>query len=572
MGNKEQGLSIGLTNYGDRDFSLYLRRSFARSMGYSLEMLTRPVVGIAYTGSGFNNCHRHFPEMLEAVKRGVLAAGGLPLEFPTISLGEVFLNPTSLKFRNLMAMDTEEMIRAQPMDAVVLMGGCDKTVPAQLMGAVSAGRPAIQLVAGPMMTGRHRGEKLGACTDCRRFWAKYRAGGMTPDEITGAGALWATTAGTCAVMGTASTMACIAEALGMMLPGTAAIPAVHADRMRAAEATGAAAVRLIRSGLTPDRIVTPQSVENALRVLLALGGSTNAVLHLTAIAGRAGIDVSLHRLNELSDTTPVLVNLKPVGQHYMEDFFAAGGMGAILRELKPQLHLDCMTVTGETLGQRLDGESEGAWVDRAIISSQDDPLEPEGGLVALFGSLAPKGAILKRSAADASLFEREGRAVVFDSLEDLAKRIDDPALEVEPTDFLVLQNAGPHSASAMPEAGYLPIPKKLAAKGVKDMVRISDARMSGTAFGAVILHVTPDSASGGPLGLIRTGDRIRLSVRERRIDLIVEAAELDTRRAPAKVDMPERGFAKLYAKEILGADQGCDFAFLKPRRTDATAS
>jgi dihydroxy-acid dehydratase len=569
MGDPEQGLSIGLTNYGDRDFSLYLRRSFARSMGYSLEMLKRPVVGIAYTGSGFNNCHRHFPEMLDAVKRGVIAAGGLPLEFPTISLGEVFLNPTSLKFRNLMAMDTEEMIRAQPMDAVVLMGGCDKTVPAQLMGAVSAGRPAIQFIAGPMMTGRHRGEKLGACTDCRRFWAKYRAGDIDTVEIEAVEGRLATTAGTCAVMGTASTMACIAEALGMTLPGTAAIPAVHADRLRAAEATGAAAVRLIGSGLVPDRIVTAKSVENALRVLLALGGSTNAILHLTAIAGRAGIDLSLHRLNELSDTTPVLVNLKPVGQHYMEDFFAAGGMGAILRELKPQLHLDCMTVTGETLGQRLAGESEAVWVDRAIISSQDDPLEPEGGLVALFGSLAPKGAILKRSAADASLFEREGRAVVFQSLEDLARRIDDPTLDVEASDFLVLQNAGPHSASAMPEAGYLPIPKKLAGRGVKDMVRISDARMSGTAFGTVILHVTPDAASGGPLALVRNGDRIHLSVKERRLDLLLDAAELEKRRAPAKAEVPERGFARLYANEILGADEGCDFGFLKPRRTDA---
>jgi dihydroxy-acid dehydratase len=571
MGDQEHGLSIGLTNYGDRDFSLYLRRSFARSMGYSLDMLRRPVVGIAYTGSDFNNCHRHFPELLEAVKRGVLAAGGLPLEFPTISLGEVFLNPTSLKFRNLMAMDTEEMIRAQPMDAVVLMGGCDKTVPAQLMGAVSAGRPAIQLVAGPMMTGRHRGEKLGACTDCRRFWAKYRAGDIDAAEVEAVEGRLATTAGTCAVMGTASTMACITEALGMMLPGTAAIPAVHADRLRAAEATGAAAVRLIGSGLTPERIVTAESAENAMRVLLALGGSTNAILHLTAIAGRAGVDLSLHRLNQLSDTTPVLVNLKPVGQHYMEDFFAAGGMGAILRELKALLHLDCITVTGETLGERLDNEDKGAWVDRAIISSRHEPLEPEGGLVALFGSLAPKGAILKRSAADASLFELEGRAVVFDSLEDLAKRIDDPGLEVEPTDFLVLQNAGPHSASAMPEAGYLPIPKKLAAKGVKDMVRISDARMSGTAFGTVILHVTPDAASGGPLALVRSGDRIRLSVKERRIDLLVDSAELDRRQArPSAAHAPERGFAKLYAREILGADEGCDFAFLKPRRADAS--
>jgi dihydroxy-acid dehydratase len=565
MNDKPTGVANGLTNYGDRDFSLYLRRSFAQSMGYSRAMLAKPVVGIAYTPSGFNNCHRHFPEMLEAVKRGVLTAGALPIEFPTISLGEVFLNPTSLKFRNLMSIDTEEMVRAQPMDAVVLMGGCDKTVPAQLMGAVSAGKPSIMLVAGPMMTGRHRGERLGACTDCRRFWAQYRAGKVDDSEIAEVEGKLATTAGTCAVMGTASTMACIAEALGMILPGTAAIPAVHADRLRAAEATGAAAVKLIGSQLTPERIVNQKSVENALRVLLAIGGSTNAVIHLTAIAGRAGIPVSLHRLNELSDTTPVLVNLKPVGNGYMEDFFAAGGVGALLRELKDLLHLDCLTVTGETLGERLD---EGAgWVDRTIIAERNKPLEPAGGLVALFGNLAPQGAILKRSAADAKLFEHEGRAVVFSSLEDLAARIDDPKLEVDTKDILVLQNAGPHSTSAMPEAGYLPIPKKLATKGVKDMVRVSDARMSGTAFGTIVLHVTPDSASGGPLGLARTGDRIRLSVKQRRIDLMVEDAELKGREATLKpsVQPPTRGYACLYTKEILGADQGCDFAFLKPR-------
>ena len=490
------GIAHGLTNYGDRDFSLYLRRSFAASMGYSRAMLEKPVVGIAYTPSGFNNCHRHFPEMLDAVKRGVLAAGALPIEFPTISLGEVFLNPTSLKFRNLMSMDTEEMVRAQPMDAVVLMGGCDKTVPAQLMGAVSAGKPAIGLVAGPMMTGRHHGERLGACTDCRRFWAQYRAGKIDDKEINEVEGKLATTAGTCAVMGTASTMACIAEALGMILPGTAAIPAVHADRLRAAEATGAAAVRLIGSKLTPDVIVTEKSVENALRVLMAIGGSTNAVIHLAAIAGRAGLAVSLERLNELSDTTPVLVNLKPVGNGYMEDFFAAGGVGALLRELKDLLHLDAMTVTGETLGDRLAHEdadtARDTWVDRTIIAERAKPLEPQGGLVALFGNLAPQGAILKRSAADANLFEKEGRAVVFTSLEDLSARIDDPKLDVTADDILVLQYAGPHSVSAMPEAGYLPIPKKLAAAGVKDMVRVSDARMSGTAFGTIVLHVTPD--------------------------------------------------------------------------------
>jgi dihydroxy-acid dehydratase len=558
-----RGFQHGLTNYGDPDFSLYLRRSFAQSMGYSRDMLKKPVIGIAYTPSGFNNCHRHFPELLDAVKRGVLAAGALPIEFPTVSLGEVFLNPTSLKFRNLMAMDTEEMIRAQPMDAVVLMGGCDKTVPAQLMGAVSAGRPAIMLVAGPMMTGNHRGERLGACTDCRRFWARYRAGGVDAEEISLVEGRLATTAGTCAVMGTASTMACLAEALGMILPGTAAIPAVHADRLRAAEATGAAAVRLIGSQLTPDRIVNTNSVENALRVLLALGGSTNAVIHLTAIAGRAGVNVSLDRLNELSDTTPVLVNLKPVGSHYMEDFFNAGGMGAVLRELKPLLHLDCMTVTGETLGERLAGDSD--WVDRAVIAAADKPLEPQGGLVALFGNLAPRGAILKRSAADATLFEHEGRAVVFSSLADLSARVDDPNLDITPQDIMVLQNAGPNAPEAMPEAGYLPIPKKLATAGLKDMVRISDARMSGTAFGTIVLHITPDSASGGPLGLVQNGDRIRLSVQRRRIELLVDDAELQrrARMRPAQSPKPTRGYAKLYADEILGADEGCDFGFLK---------
>ena len=559
-----RGLMDGLTNYGDRDFSLYLRRSFAQSMGFSRTMLDKPVVGIAATASGFNNCHRNFPELLDAVKRGVLAAGALPIEFPTISLGEVFLSPTSLKYRNLMAMDTEEMIRAQPMDAVVLMGGCDKTVPAQLMGAVSAGRPAIMLVAGPMLTGRHRGERLGACTDCRRFWARYRAGEGDAAEIAKVEGQLAVTAGTCAVMGTASTMACLAEALGLILPGTAAIPAVHADRLRAAEATGAAAVKLIGSALTPERIVNAKSLENALRVLLALGGSTNAVIHLTAIAGRAGVKLSLADINRLSDETPVLVNLKPVGNGYMEDFFAAGGMGALLRELKPLLHLDAMTATGETLGERLACEAP-LHADRTIIAAREEPFEPHGGLIALFGNLAPSGAILKRSAADAKLFEHEGRAVVFSSLDDLAARMDDPGLDVTPDDVLVLQNAGPHAAACMPEAGYLPIPRKLARAGVKDMIRVSDARMSGTAFGTVVLHVTPDAASGGPLGLVRDGDRVRLSVRERRIDVLVETSELARRAAAGKRvrEEPARGYAKLYAREILGADEGCDFAFLR---------
>jgi dihydroxy-acid dehydratase len=561
----KHGLARGLTNYGDAGFSLYLRRSFAKSIGYSGEMLERPVVGIADSRSGFNNCHRHFPELIEAVKRGVLAAGGLPLEFPTISLGEVFLHPTSMMFRNLMSMDVEEMIRAQPMDAVVLVGGCDKTVPAQLMGAASADVPAVQLVAGPMMPTSFHGERLGACTDCRRFWALHRAGKVAAKEIETIEGNLATTAGTCAVMGTASTMASIAEALGMALPGSAAIPAVHADRLRCAEASGRRAVELTRKPIAPSRIITAKSVENALRVLLAIGGSTNAIVHLTAIAGRAGIELDLRELNALSDSTPVLVDLKPTGQHYMSDLHGAGGLGAVLRELKPLLHLDCMTVAGMTLGERL--EAEPAWVDRAVVKPYADPLARQGGLVALFGSLAPNGAILKRSAADPALFEKEGRAVVFGSLDDLAERIDDPSLDVAPEDFLVLQNAGPKSPYAMPEAGYLPIPAKLARAGVKDMVRISDARMSGTAYGTIVLHVSPESALGGPLALVRNGDRIRLSVEERKIELLVEEAELERRHAAWRPPAapPARGYAKLYMDHVLQAEHGCDFDFLKKR-------
>ncbi|HZD20401.1 MAG TPA: IlvD/Edd family dehydratase [Burkholderiales bacterium] len=559
----KRGIARGLTNYGDPAFSLYLRRSFAKSMGYSSEMLERPVVGIADSKSGFNNCHRHFPELIDAVKRGVLAAGGLPLEFPTVSLGEVFLSPTSMMFRNLMSMDVEEMIRAQPMDAVVLLGGCDKTVPAQLMGAISADLPAVQLIAGPMMPTSFHGERLGACTDCRRFWALHRAGKVDEAGIEEVEGNLATTAGTCAVMGTASTMASIAEALGMALPGTAAIPAVHADRLRAAEASGARAVQLAKNPLRPSQIITAKSVENALRVLLAIGGSTNAIIHLTAIAGRAGVPIDLRRLNELSDSTPVLVDLKPTGQHYMSDLYAAGGLGAVLRELKPLLHLECMTVAGVTLGERLAAEPQ--WVDRTVVRPFGEPLAKQGGLVALFGSLAPNGAILKRSAADPKLFEREGRAVVFASLDDLAARIDDPALDVTADDFLVLQNAGPKSGYAMPEAGYLPIPAKLARAGVKDMVRISDARMSGTAYGTIVLHVSPEAAAGGPLALVKNGDRIRISVERRQIDLLVAAPELARRKSAwrAPVGMPARGYAQLYMQHVLQAEQGCDFDFLR---------
>jgi dihydroxy-acid dehydratase len=556
----DRGLARGLTNYGDRDFALYLRRSFARSTGISPSLLNGPIVGIAMTPSGFNNCHRMMPELVDAVSRGILAAGALPLPFPTISLGEVFLNPTSMMFRNLMAMDTEEMIRAQPMDAVVLIGGCDKTVPAQLMGAASANVPAIQLVTGPMMTGRHRDVRLGACTDCRSYWGKYRAGTIDRAEIDTVEGRLSVTAGTCAVMGTASTMACVAETLGMSLPGSAAIPAVHASRLVAAEETGRSAVSLIERQITPEAVITEKSVENAFRMIMALGGSTNAIIHLTAIAGRRGIRISAERINALSDGTPVLVDLKPVGEGYMEDFFAAGGVGAVLRELKGSLHLDTIDVLGISLEERLAQPLD--WVDRKIIRSVEDPVSNVGGLIFLKGNLAPDGAVFKRAAATQTLFEHEGRAVVFNGLEDLSARIDDPALDVSPHDILVLRNAGPRGA-AMPEAGYLPIPKKLARAGVRDMVRISDARMSGTAFGTIVLHIAPEAAIGGPLAAVRSGDRIRLSVENKRLDLLVEddvIAERLSAHVPPKA--PPRGYAALYARTIQQAPQGCDFDFM----------
>jgi dihydroxy-acid dehydratase len=559
----ESGLYRGLTNYGDREFSRYLRRAFLHASGRAPESLERPVVGIATSASDFNPCHRAQPELVESVVRGVTAAGGLPMRFPTVSLGEGFLDPTAMVFRNLMAMDVEEMVRAQPMDAVVLVGGCDKTVPAQMMGAFSAGRPAIQLVTGPMSTGRYHGERLGACTDCRRFWARYRAGEVGAGEIADVERNLATTAGTCAVMGTASTMACIVEALGMSLPGSAAAPAVHADRLRIAEATGAAAVEVAAAGRTPDQVVTPASVRNALRVLLAIGGSTNALVHLTAMAGRLGIRIDPDELNRLSETTPVLVELKPTGEHYMEDLHAAGGLPAVLHELRDLLDLSAPTVTGATLGEVL-GDGPG-WVDRAVVRPIAEPSRDKGGLVWLRGSLAPDGALIKRSAADPALFETTGRAVVFGSLADLAERIDDPDLDVEPSDVLVLQNAGPRGAG-MPEAGYLPIPGRLARSGVKDMVRISDARMSGTAYGTVVLHVTPEAAIGGPLALVRTGDRIRLSVSGASLDLLVDDAELARRRAelPPPPPVASTGYRRLFDEHVLGADRGCDLDFCVP--------
>lgn len=558
----EQGFANRLTEYGDREFALFLRRSFAASMGYSREAIGKPIVGIVNTYSELNNCHRGLRELGEAVKRGVWQAGGLPLEFPTISLGEVFLSPSAMMYRNLMSLDVEAMIRAQPLDAVVLMGGCDKTLPALLMGAASADIPAIALAAGPMLTGSYEGERIGACTDCRRFWGRYRRGEIDHATIDGAESQLAPTMGTCGVMGTASTMACVIEALGMMLPGGASIPAVHADRLRHGEWSGRAALEVHKRGLRPSAILTEATFENALRVLLAIGGSTNAIIHLTAIAGRLGIRLSLDQLDRLSDSTPVLVDLKPTGDFYMEDFHRAGGMHVVLNELKPLLHLDVMTITGETLGERLSAPYQyPEW--QQVIHPLARPLQAHGALVVVRGNIAPQGAIVKRSAATPALLNSSGRAVVFDSLADMAQRVDAPDLDVTPEDFLVLQNAGPIGGPGMPEAGYLPIPRKLS--GVKDMVRISDARMSGTAFGTIVLHVAPEAAVGGPLGLVRSGDKIRLSVDERRLDALVDEREWARRQQEImpRVQVATRGYEYLYQRYVQQAHLGADFSFLR---------
>jgi dihydroxy-acid dehydratase len=558
----DQGLSGRLTEYGDRGFAAFFRRACARSMGLTDEALGKPVVGIVNTFSELNHCHRGMPELVEAVKRGVWQAGGLPREFPVVSLGEPFLVPSAMMMRNLMALDVEVMLRAQPVDAAVLVGGCDKTMPALVMGAASADVPGIALVTGPLLTGDYRGERIAACSDCRRFWAQYRRGEIDGEEIREIESQLVPTAGTCGVMGTASTMACLLEALGLMLPGGASIPAVHAERLRHAEQVGRCAVGLVGSGRTPASVLTEKSFENAWRVLQAIGGSTNAVIHLLAIAGRCGIRLTLEQLDRVSDDTPLLVDLKPSGRGYMEDFHRAGGMGVVLQELKPRLHLDVPTVDGRTLGQVLDRPYEFPhWQE--VIRPVKEPLSARGSLIVLRGNLAPEGAVLKRSAASPELLKKTGRAVVFSSPADLAARVDDPELDVRADDFLVLQNAGPLGGPGMPEAGALPIPKKL--QGVKDMVRISDARMSGTAFGTVVLHVAPEAAAGGPLGLVQTGDRIALDAEGRSLELLVEPGELEARRARQRPRRPtaRRGYEWLYERAIQQAHLGADFDFLR---------
>lgn len=560
------GLRSSLTNYGDPEFAEFLRKAFIKGSGYTDEALDRTIVGIVNTGSGFNPCHGNMPQLVEAVKRGVMLEGALPVEFPTISLHESFAWPTSMYLRNLMAMDTEEMIRALPVDAVVLIGGCDKTVPAQLMGAASAGRPAIHLVTGSMLTGSHRGRTVGACTDCRAFWGMYRGQEIDEAEIEEVNSRLVASVGTCSVAGTASTMACLAEALGVSLPGSATPPAVTAERMRYAEMTGARAVGMAREGLGLDRIITSESLENAFRVLLAMGGSTNALVHMTAVAGRLGYRVDLPQFDEMSRHTPVLVDLKPTGQHYMEDLHRAGGVPRLLQEIPDLLHQDALTVTGRTLGEEI--AASPAPIPQEVIRQRTRPIYPAGGIAVLHGNLAPGGAIIKQAAADPKLMEHEGRAVVFEGLKDLAERIDDDALEVEADDVLILRSIGPVGAPGMPEAGYIPIPKKLARQGVTDMVRISDGRMSGTAAGTVVLHVSPESAVGGPLAVVRSGDRVRLSLSQRSIDVLISDEQLRARGAegPAARDgsgpQPGRGYRRLFLDHVTQAEHGVDFDFL----------
>ncbi|MGE3144327.1 MAG: IlvD/Edd family dehydratase [Pseudorhodoplanes sp.] len=559
-----KGMRQGLTSYGDAGFSLFLRKAFIKAMGYSDDALDRPIVGITNTYSDFNPCHGNVPALIEAVKRGVMLAGGMPMVFPTISIHESFAYPTSMFLRNLMAMDTEEMLRALPVDSAVLIGGCDKTLPAQVMAAASVDRPAIVLPVGPMVVGHYKGEVLGACTDCRRLWSDFRGGRISEAEIETANARLAPSVGTCMVMGTASTMAIMIEALGLSLPGSAAIPATHADRIRMAEATGRQAAAMAKGGAKPSEILTRDAFRNAIVLLQAIGGSTNGVVHLSAIAGRTQHPIALETFDEIGRKTPVLVDLKPSGEHYMEHFHHAGGVPRLMQELKSELALRARHVLGGTLGEAI-----AAFEDvpgQTVIRPRNAPLKREGGIAVLRGNLAPRGAVIKQSAASPKLMQHEGRAIVFESVEDMTNRIDDPALDVTEDDVLVMRGAGPIGAPGMPEAGSFPIPKKLATRGIKDMVRISDARMSGTSFGTIVLHIAPESAAGGPLALVQTGDRIKLDVAGRRIDLLVDEAALARRQAawtPPAFPDARRGYARLYREHVQQADEGCDFDFLR---------
>ena len=542
----------------------FTHRAFTKAMGYDDEDMARPVIGICNTYSEINNCNSHLREVAEAVKRGVWQAGGFPMEFPTISLGEIYLSPTSMLCRNLAAMDTEEMIRGNPIDGVVLLTNCDKTTPAALMGACSADLPAIMVSGGPALNGNWRGQMLGACTDCRRMTAEYQAGTISEQTYKEVEANVFRSHGHCMVMGTASTMNSLMEALGIALPGNGATPAVDARRLRLAEQAGRRIVTLAKEGVRPSQIITRQAFENAITLLCALGGSTNAVVHLPAIAGRLGIELSLDLFDQISQRTPLIANLRPSGKYQMEDLFYAGGIPAVLKQLLPLLHGDALTVTGHTLAENV---QEAEIYNADVIRTLDNALKPEGGLAILRGNLAPDGAVIKHAAATPALLQHRGRALVFKNFEDVRARIDDPDLDVTPNDVLVLQNSGPIGGPGMPEIGIMPIPQKLLKQGVRDMVRISDARMSGTAYGTIVLHVAPESAIGGPLALVQDGDEIELDVANRRLHLHVSEAELARRRAQWQPPQPAytRGYGQLYIQHVTQAPQGADFDFLRGR-------
>lgn len=571
-----RGVDRNLTAYGDPGFSRFVRRAFLASAGFDADDLTRPIVGIADTSSDYTTCHRQMPELVDAVRRGVLEAGALPVVFPTMSLPEILVSPTSMLYRNLLAMVTEESIRSQPMDAVVLVGGCDKTVPAQLMGAISADVPAVSLVAGPMVSSSFRGERVGACTDCRRLWLEHRAGRLDSEGIVEAQDRLCPTAGTCMVMGTASTMACVTEALGMMVAGGATPPAPTGARLSVGVRSGRLAAELAhemaaeadggaRCGRRPADVLSAASFQNALTVLVALGGSTNAVIHLAAIAGRVGLRVGLDDLDRVAARVPLLVDCKPAGAGFLDDLDRAGGMPVVLAELAAAglLDLDARTVSGDTMGDRVAASGRAPDWQRTVRTVAE-PLGPPGSLRALHGSLAPGGAVLKVAAATPALCRHTGPALVFDGEADAAARLDDPALEVTADHVLVLRNTGPVGAG-MPEAGSLPIPRRLAEGGLTDMVRVSDARMSGTAYGTVVLHVTPEAAAGGPLALVRDGDLIRLDVDEGRIDLLVDDDELARRRAGwTPPPPPARGWRRLVVDHIGSATLGADLDLLAP--------
>ncbi len=549
--------------FGPLDLRSFGHRSRAAQMGYGREDYAgKPVIAILNTWSDISPCHAHFRTRAEEVKRGVWQAGGFPVEMPAISLAENFQKPTTMMYRNLLAMETEELLRSYPADGVVLMGGCDKTTPALMMGALSMNLPAIFVPAGPMLRGNWRGNVLGSGTGVWKYWAELRAGNITQDDFNELEDGIARSPGTCMTMGTASTMTGAVDVLGFTLPGASSIPAADSRHAHMAALSGRRIVDMVWEDLKPSDLVSSESLDNAITTVLALGGSTNAVIHLIAMARRAGIELSLDRFDELSRKVPVLANLQPAGEFLMEDFFYAGGLLGLLRELKSHLNVECKTLLGTTLGQEL----ETAQVfDDNVIRSLSRPVAESGGLVILRGNLAPNGAVLKPASAEKHLHETRGRAVVFDDYEAMKARIDDPALDVDATSVLVLRNAGPKGGPGMPEWGQLPIPKKLLQAGVRDMLRISDGRMSGTSYGACVLHVAPEAFVGGPLSLVEDGDEIELSVEQRRLTLHVSDAELETRRSrrQARPERYVRGYGRLFMDHIEQADRGCDFDFLE---------